>query len=97
VFGLHIGAGQLIAHRVKRIQDWANHHSESYIDQRSVREEIRNAMFVFDRGGFTIVNVSNKPIESTANEILKYMSKRFMYRGRKLQSPYHDQNPDLPK
>ena len=94
VFGLHIGAGQLITHRVKRMQDWNNHRSESYIDQRSVREEIRNAMFVFDRGGFTIINVSNKPIESTANEILKHMSKRFMYRGRKLESPYHDQKPE---
>ena len=97
VFGLHIGASQLIAHRIKRIQGWNNHRSESYIDQRSVRDEIRHAMFVFDRGGFTIINVSNKPIESTANEILKYMSSRFMYRGRKLESPYHNQKSDLPE
>ncbi|WP_297094372.1 pyruvate, water dikinase regulatory protein [uncultured Draconibacterium sp.] len=88
VFGLHIGASQLIAHRQKRIASWDNHHVESYVDQRAVREEIRKAMFVFDRGGFTVINVSNKPIESTANEILSYMSKRFSYRGRKLESPY---------
>ncbi len=88
VFGLHIGAGQLIAHRQKRLQSWNNHKSESYIDQREVREEIRKAMFVFDRGGFTVINVSNKPIESSANEILNHMSKRFNYRGRKLESPY---------
>lgn len=94
VFGLHIGAGQLIAHRMKRIQGWNNHRSESYVDQQAVREEIRNAMFVFDRGGFTVINVSNKPIESTANEILKLMSDRFVYRGRKLESPYFDQNPE---
>jgi regulator of PEP synthase PpsR (kinase-PPPase family) len=56
-----------------------------------VREEIRRAMFVFDRGGFTVVNVSNKPIESTANEILNIMTKRFSYGGRKLESPYHNQ------
>lgn len=94
VFGLHIGAGQLIAHRQKRLQSWNNHKSESYIDQRAVREEIRKAMFVFDRGGFTVVNVSNKPIESTANEILNFMSKRFQYRGRKLESPYHSKKED---
>ncbi|WP_045031414.1 pyruvate, water dikinase regulatory protein [Draconibacterium sediminis] len=88
VFGLHIGANQLIAHRQKRIASWDNHHVESYVDQRAVREEIRKAMFIFDRGGFTVINVSNKPIESTANEILSYMSKRFSYRGRKLVSPY---------
>ncbi|WP_297088985.1 pyruvate, water dikinase regulatory protein [uncultured Draconibacterium sp.] len=92
VFGLHIGASQLIAHRQKRISGWNNHHLESYIDQRAVREEIRKAMFIFDRGGFTVVNVSNKPIESTANEILAYMSKRFAYRGRKLKSPYNAQD-----
>ena len=94
VFGLHIGAGQLITHRTKRMQSWNNYENESYIDQRSVREEIRNAMFVFDKGGFTIVNVANKPIESTANEILNIMSKRFSYRGRKLESPYHNQKED---
>lgn len=94
VFGLHIGAGQLIAHRQKRLQSWNNHKDESYIDQRAVREEIRKAMFVFDRGGFSVINVSNKPIESTANEILNYMSKRFQYGGRRLQFPYHNQKEE---
>jgi len=89
VFGLHISTAQLIAHRKKRMQGWNNHRNDSYIDERYVREEIRKAMFVFDRGGFTVINVSNKPIESTANEILNIMSKRFAYRGRKLDSPYH--------
>jgi regulator of PEP synthase PpsR (kinase-PPPase family) len=91
VFGLHISAGQLIAHRKKRLLGWNNNQNETYIDERAVREEIRRAMFVFDRGGFTVVNVSNKPIESTANEILNIMTKRFSYGGRKLESPYHNQ------
>jgi len=95
VFGLHIGASQLIAHRKKRLLGWNNHQNEKYIDERAVREEIRNAMFVFDRGGFTVLNVSNKPIESTANEILNMMSKRFSYRGRKLESPYHNQKDNI--
>ncbi len=92
VFGLHINAGQLIAHRKKRLLGWNNHQNDSYINEKNVRDEIRKAMFVFDRGGFTVINVSNKPIESTANEILNIMSKRFSYRGRKLESPYHNQN-----
>jgi regulator of PEP synthase PpsR (kinase-PPPase family) len=96
VFGLHISAAQLIAHRKKRLLGWNNHQIDSYIDEREVREEIRRAMFVFDRGGFTVVNVSNKPIESTANEILNIMTERFPYGGRKLESPYHNQNDDLP-
>ncbi|HKJ78256.1 MAG TPA: pyruvate, water dikinase regulatory protein [Prolixibacteraceae bacterium] len=92
VFGLHIGVSQIIAHRKKRLLSWNNHQNESYIDEKSVQEEIRNAMFIFDKGGFAVLNVNNKPIESTANEILNLMSKRFSYGGRKLESPY--QNPD---
>jgi regulator of PEP synthase PpsR (kinase-PPPase family) len=94
VFGLHIGASQLIAHRKKRLLSWNNHDNESYVDERKVREEIRQAMFTFDKGGFTVLNVSSKPIESTANEILNIMSKRFSYRGRKLESPYHNQKKE---
>lgn len=94
VFGLHIGAIQLIAHRKKRLLSWNNNENESYVDERKVREEIRNAMFTFDKGGFSILNVSNKPIESTANEILNIMSKRFSYRGRRLESPYHNQEKE---
>ncbi len=95
VFGLHIGVHQLIAHRKKRLLSWNNHQDEKYIDEKSVREEIRNAMFIFDKGNFTVLNVTNKPIENTANEILNIMSKRFSYRGRKLESPYHDQDKTL--
>ncbi len=91
VFGLHIGASQLIAHRKKRLSDWNGFKDEVYVNERSVREEIRQAMFTFDRGGFTVINVTNKPVESTANEILNIMASRFEYRGRKLESPYTDQ------
>lgn len=88
VFGLHIGVAQLIAHRKKRLNSWDNLRNERYIDEKSVRDEIRHAMFTFEKGGFTILNVTNKPIESTANEILNLMSQRFSMGGRRLKSPY---------
>jgi [pyruvate, water dikinase]-phosphate phosphotransferase / [pyruvate, water dikinase] kinase len=94
VFGLHIGVNQLIAHRKKRMATWINHQNKLYIDEQSVKKEIRHAMFVFDRGGFTVLNVTNKPIESTANEILNLMSERFSYRGKKMDSPYQDENTE---
>lgn len=90
VFGLHIGVNQLIAHRKKRLESWNNHQNNLYIDEQSVKEEVRHALFVFDRGSFSVLNVTNKPIESTANEILNLMSERFSYRGKKLESPYHE-------
>lgn len=88
VFGLHIGVAQLITHRKKRLSTWDNLQNEMYINEKSVRDEIRHAMFTFEKGGFTILNVTNKPIESTANEILSLMSQRFSMSGRRLKSPY---------
>lgn len=59
-----------------------------FVYERMVFQEIRNASLIFDRGGFTILNVSNKPIETSANEILNIMANWFKYRGRILDSPY---------
>jgi [pyruvate, water dikinase]-phosphate phosphotransferase / [pyruvate, water dikinase] kinase len=86
VFGLSISAGQLISHRMKRLISIDNTENTNYVDERMVMHEIRNAHFIFEKGGFTILNVSNKPVETTANEILNMMANRFEYRGRRLES-----------
>ena len=88
VFGLNISPGQLISHRMKRLVSINNTENTNYVDERMVAQEIRNANFVFEKGGFTVLNVSNKPVETTANEILNMMANRFDYRGRRLDSPY---------
>ena len=88
VFGLSISAGQLISHRMKRLISINNTENTNYVDERMVMHEIRNAHFIFEKGGFTILNVSNKPVETTANEILNMMANRFEYRGRRLESFY---------
>ncbi len=92
VFGLSIGQSQLIAHRMKRLISINNTDNTSYVDERQVLQEIRNANFIFEKGGFTILNVTNKPVETTANEILNKMAQRFEYRGRRLELPYSDDN-----
>ncbi len=90
VFGLYIATTQLINHRRKRMETWKNMINDDYTDERLVNEEMRNAMFIFKKGGFKIINVTNKPIESTANEILNLMSERFLYSGRKLGTSYNN-------
>lgn len=90
VFGLYVATTQLINHRRKRMKTWKNIINDNYTDEKLVNEEMRNAMFVFKKGGFTIINVTNKPIESTANEILNLMSERFLYSGRKLIKTKND-------
>lgn len=94
VFGLSIGVQNLVSHRIKRMQSFNMPINSEYTSEQYVKEEIRNALFIFQRGNFHILNVTNKPIESTANEILALMTERFDYGGRKLKSPYS--NPDLP-
>lgn len=94
VFGLSISAGQLISHRMKRLQSLGNTENVGYVDERMVNLEIRNAHFVFEKGGFTVLNVSNKPVETTANEILNMMANRFEYRGRRLDSPYQKEEEE---
>ena len=94
VFGLSISTGQLISHRMKRLVSINNTENTSYVDERMVAQEIRNANFIFEKGGFTVLNVSNKPVETTANEILNMMANRFNYRGRRLDSPYPDEKSE---
>lgn len=90
VFGLHIGVQHLLAHRIKRLKSLPRHDSSNYTDEAKIKHEIRNASFIFRKGKFTVVHVSNKPVESTANEILNIMNERFEYGGRRITSPYQD-------
>ncbi len=94
VFGLQIGIPQLIAHRMKRLRSFNNLDNRTYVDENQIRDEIRYANLVFARGKFTTINVTNKPVESSANEIINIMTSRFDYGGRKIQSPYQDR-PDF--
>lgn len=90
VFGLQIGLSHLIAHRIKRLRSFNNLDNTRYVDESIVRNEIRYANLVFSRGKFTTINVSNKPVESSANEILNILTSRFHYGGRRIKSPYQD-------
>jgi hypothetical protein len=94
VFGLSISPSQLISHRMKRLRSIDNTENVNYVDERIVIQEIRNANRIFEKGGFTAINVSNKPVETSANEILNMMANRFEYRGRRLDSPYPEEIAD---
>jgi hypothetical protein len=73
---------------MKRLRSINNTDNVNYVDERQVAQEIRSANLIFEKGGFTVINVSNKPIETSANEILNTLANRFEYRGRRLDSPY---------
>lgn len=76
VFGLTITLNNLINQRNKRIERMGS-SIPGYVEPRDVREEIDYAEWVFRKGGFTVIDVTNKPIESTANEIIRFISTRY--------------------
>lgn len=85
VFGLTIHINQLLAHRRKRLAEYEITEESDYYNPRVMREELDYALSVFRKGRFTVINVSNKAIESSANEILRVLSNRFEKGVRKLK------------
>jgi Uncharacterized protein conserved in bacteria len=77
VFGLTISITYLIAQRGNRVRTLNMPDDSDYIDRRKVREELDFAHSIFDRGGFTVIDITNKPIESSANYILSMLTERF--------------------
>lgn len=77
VFGLNISHVYLIAQRANRVKSLKMDEDADYINTRKVGEELAYARRIFERGGFTEIQITNKPIESSANEILNILTSRF--------------------
>jgi len=71
VFGLTIEPGQLIQYRRQRQQHLGVLGSSAYMDPVAVHEEIQEALKMFRRGGFSIVDMTDKTIELGADEIIR--------------------------
>ena len=77
VFGLSISPVYLIAQRANRVKSLHMDEDTDYINPKKVGEELANARRIFESGGFTEIQITNKPIESSANEILNILTSRF--------------------
>jgi regulator of PEP synthase PpsR (kinase-PPPase family) len=83
VFGLDISTNRLVSHRIKRLSDFGFDNSTSYTEPKGIRSELDFAQSVFRKGGFTVIKVTNKPIESVANEIIEVLTSHFHEHSRK--------------
>lgn len=83
VFGLDISTNRLVTHRKKRLSDFGFDESTTYIDPRTIRYELDYALSIFRRGGFSVIKVTNKPIESVANEIIEILASHYHEQSRK--------------
>jgi len=77
VFGLNISSIYLISQRANRVKSLRLDIDTDYINTKKVGEELTYARRIFEKGGFTEIQITNKPIESSANEILNLLTSRF--------------------
>lgn len=75
VVGLTIEAGQLIAIRQQRQRRLGTVGPSEYIKPEKVYEEIEQARRIIRRSGFHLLEVTDKPIETSAEEIIQLVTR----------------------
>ena len=76
VIGLTIRPDQLIVFREQRYRQLGVPVPMDYIDPRRLGAEVQAALRVFRRGRFAVIDVTDKPIETSADEIIKLIELR---------------------
>jgi len=77
VIALNINCEQLLAHRKMRQESLGADDIYAYSSREDVKDEIRHAQKYYISKGFSMINVSNKPIETSAEEITEMITRRF--------------------
>jgi hypothetical protein len=76
VVGLTIDPDHLIAHRQWRQRRMGVPQAFGYADPAEATEEMEAALEVFRHGGFPTVNITGKPIETSAEEVIALVTQR---------------------
>lgn len=77
IFALNINAKQLVAHRKMRQESLGTSDMKAYSSKKDIEEEILMAHRHYIAKGYSIINVSSKPIENSAEEIIEMITRRF--------------------
>ncbi len=78
VIALNINVEQLLSHRKMRQESLGTSDIYSYVSKQDVEDEIQISQKYYIARGFSMINVSNKPIETSAEEIIEMITRRFM-------------------
>lgn len=76
VVGLMIEPDQLLHHREHRQRHLGTHGKASYVNPAKVYEELDFARQLFRRGGFAVIDMTDKPIETSADEVVAVVTRR---------------------
>lgn len=77
VIGLDIEPGQLLLHRQQRQHRLGVRGPSAYTNPKKIFEEVEAARQVFKQQGFSVIDVTDKPIETSAAEIVELIRRRF--------------------
>jgi regulator of PEP synthase PpsR (kinase-PPPase family) len=77
VIGLNMEPGQLVFYRRQRQRRLGTSWHSTYTDPVAIQEEIGAARKAFRRGGFSVIDVTDKPIETSADQIAELITRRF--------------------
>jgi regulator of PEP synthase PpsR (kinase-PPPase family) len=81
VIGLSIEPGQLLAHRQQRQRQLGTFGPSDYTDPAKVFEEVEAANRLMKRSRFSVVDITDKPIEASADEIINLVTRRTQAKG----------------
>jgi len=76
VIGLHLEPDQLLIHRQRRQRQLGARGPSAYPDPIAILEEVEAARRVFKQGGFSVVDVTHKPIETSTDEIIRLITRQ---------------------
>jgi len=77
VIGLTIDVEVLMQHRLWRQESLGGHAGQAYSDTEALYTEVAFGKQIFRKGGFSVVNVTNKPIEETADQVIAMINRYF--------------------
>ncbi len=77
IIALNINVDQLLAHRKMRQESLGASGFYAYSSRKDIEQEIQNAQRYYVTSGFSMIDVSNKPIENSAEEIIEMITRRF--------------------
>jgi regulator of PEP synthase PpsR (kinase-PPPase family) len=77
MIGLNVDAEHLVSYRKSRRRKLGMKDQVNYTDLMRVFEEVEEAFDFYRRNGFTVIDVTDKPMETSADEILEIITARF--------------------
>ena len=83
IIALNINPEQLLAHRRLRQDSLGAAKIYDYSTKREVEREIVEARKHYIKSGYTMIDVNNKPIETSAEEIIEIVTRRFKSQAHK--------------